>query len=541
MSFKEVDTIAFDDQKPGTAGLRKSVKRFQTPHYLENFVQSVFDAVPALKGDTLVLGGDGRFYNREAAASIIRMAHANGVQRVVVGQGALLSTPAAAHLIAQEQATGGFLLTASHNPGGPDGDFGIKFNVAGGGQASAELTDRIHAISQAIERYWISELSLPSLDETGQHEIDGMVLDVVDPVSAHADLLEAQFDFPRIRQWLSEKPERFVFDALHAITGPYAREIFCRRLGAPMASVLNSQPKDDFGGGHPDPNPHDAAGFVQGFRKTSGAELGAASDGDGDRNMILGPHRMVSPCDSLAVIAANHDCIPALAGNLKGVARSMPTSRALDEVARSLEIPCHETPTGWRFFASLLEGGHIRLCGEESFGTSSDHVREKDGLWAVLAWMQMMAARGLSVDELLEAHWRRFGRHYFVRHDFALNSEQGEAVIQYLGKQADQGHPDTESPGHLMDRFHYTDPVSGHRVENQGIRLSCPDGARVVFRLSGTGTKGATLRIYLEQPVPADGDWRRDRQTVLAPLAQKAAEVAGLKSLAGRETADVII
>lgn len=541
MIIKAVKTQPFADQKPGTAGLRKSVKRFQEAHYLENFIQSVFDCVPALAKGRLVIGGDGRYYNRQAAAVIIRMAAANGVREIILGADALLSTPAAAHLIEKEDTEGGFLLTASHNPGGPEGDFGIKFNVRGGGQASAQLTDQIHACSQAIREYRIAELKLPEFDAIGSHQLDGMTLRIVDPVAAHSDLMEAQFDFPAIGEWLRARPNRFLFDAMHAVTGPYAREVFIRRLGGEEGLLLNGEPKEDFNGVHPDPNPLDAADFVARFQGASAPELGGASDGDGDRNMILGPGRMVSPCDSLAIICANHDYIPGLAGSLTGVARSMPTSRALDAVARDMGIPCHETPTGWRFFASLLDAGKIQLCGEESFGTSSAHVREKDGLWAVLAWMQMLASQACSVDELLQRHWRRYGRHYFVRHDYTLSSEQGEQVMQHLNNHADRGSATIDGQQMPVDSFAYTDPISGHTVSGQGIRLFSDSGGRVVFRLSGTGTSGATLRVYLEQHVTAEMDLDQDRDQILAPLSRAAVQAAALENIIGDKQPDAVI
>ncbi|MDQ2068396.1 alpha-D-glucose phosphate-specific phosphoglucomutase [Natronospira bacteriovora] len=542
MTIKVIETTPFSDQKPGTAGLRESVARFREPHYLNNFIQSVFDSVPDLAGARLVIGGDGRHFNREAAQTLIRMAVANGVSEIILGADAILSTPAAAHLVALEGAAGGFLLTASHNPGGPDGDFGIKFNVRGGGQASAELTDRIHARSLQIREYREAHIPLPRLDDIGLHSLsEGCRLRIVDPVNAHADLMESQFDFPAIARWLQARPGRFLFDAMHAVTGPYAREVFVRRLGGDDSLLLNASPREDFAGGHPDPNPVDAADFVARFATADAPDLGGASDGDGDRNMIVGPGRMVSPCDSLAIICANHDCIPGLAGRLKGVARSMPTSRALDTVAQALGIPCHETPTGWRFFASLLDAGQIQLCGEESFGTSSDHVREKDGLWAVLAWMQMLASHNCSVDELLERHWQRFGRHYFVRHDHALSSEQGDAVMAHLDQHTDRGRLTLGGYELSADSFSYTDPISGHTVTRQGIRLHTDTGGRIVFRLSGTGTQGATLRIYLEQAVAADADWRQDRDGVLEPLSRLALEAANLRKLCGETTPTAVI
>ena len=545
MNIKELPTTPFADQKPGTAGLRKSVSRFREPNYLSNFVQAVFDALPELRGECLILGGDGRYFNLEAAGHILRMAAANGVREVVVGRDALLSTPAAAHLIAREEAAGGFLLTASHNPGGPDGDFGIKFNVRGGGQASPVVTDRIHQRTLEIDRFRILDAAAPDLDREGEYTLADMRIRVVDPVAAHADLLESCFDFERIRDLLADGFQ-FRFDALHAVTGPYAREVFQSRLGAPAETVLNATPQPDFAGGHPDPNPLDAADFYRSCVGPNGPDLGAASDGDGDRNMILYPGGMVSPCDSLAVIAANHRHIPSLADGLRGVARSMPTSRALDVVAQDLGIPCHETPTGWRFFASLLDTERIRLCGEESFGTSSDHVREKDGLWAVLAWLQMVAATGKSVHTLLREHWQRYGRHYFQRHDYHLSSQDGEAVMDHLaalvaGEREAPGPADGSAEITSMDHFAYTDPVTGDQISKQGIRIFLADGARIVYRLSGTGTAGATLRIYLERYQSPEETLDEPPEAMLAPLAEQAVQLADLPGLAGRRQPDAAI
>lgn len=540
MEINEVTTQPCTDQRPGTAGLRKSVKRFQEPHYLANFIQSVFDTLPELRGARMVLGGDGRFYNREAANIILRLAAANGVAETVMGREALLSTPAAAHLIQREDAAGGFLLTASHNPGGPDGDFGIKFNVRGGGQASAALTEKIYARSCVIDRYRIAAQEPPPFDREGQYTLGPMTVRVVDPVQAHADLLESCFDFSSIRQLL-ETGFRFRFDALHAVTGPYAEEIFQRRLGADASAVQNGQPQPDFGGGHPDPNPVDARSFFVDCTGPKAPDLGTASDGDGDRNMIVHPDGMVSPCDSLALIAAHHRCIPALADGLAGVARSMPTSRAVDAVAEDLGIPCYETPTGWRFFAGLLDSGRIRLCGEESFGTSSDHVREKDGLWAILAWLQILAKKGCSVGELLARHWQRYGRHYYQRQDYALETSAGEQIMARLSEQASRGHIRDEQGPLEIDSFAYTDPVSGESVSDQGIRAFTSDGGRIVFRLSGTGTQGATLRMYLEQYAPPDKLPSGDPGMVLAPLAERARILAKLATIAGKDRPDTMI
>lgn len=501
-----IPTRPFPDQKPGTAGLRKPVSVFAQPHYLENFLQAVFDTCPDLKGGALVVGGDGRYYNREAIATLLRMAAANGISKVVMGRGGLLSTPAASLLIPHVAARGGFILTASHNPGGKDGDFGIKFNLANGGQASETLTGQFYARTREIGRYLISEEPASfDLDTIGQYRLGGMRIEIVDPVHHYADLQERLFDFERIRALLRDSAFRMQFDALHAVTGPYAVELFEKRLGAKPGSVLHAEPLPDFGGGHPDPNPHDAADFVSLFMRPDAPDFGAASDGDGDRNMILGHGVVVSPGDSLAVLTASAHLIPAYRNGLAGVARSMPTSHAVDRVARKLGIPCYETPTGWRFFCNLLDAGKITLCGEESFGTSSNHAREKDGLWAVLFWLNLLAVRKQSVLEILAEHWREYGRDFFQREDyFIADAGAAQTLIDDLGAQlagltgADINGIEIEH----ADSFSYRDPVDGSESRNQGLRITTRDGGRIVYRLSGTGTRGATLRVYLERYEP---------------------------------------
>ncbi|HSC48448.1 MAG TPA: alpha-D-glucose phosphate-specific phosphoglucomutase, partial [Gammaproteobacteria bacterium] len=487
MLVHAVATRPFDDQKPGTAGLRKPVARFREPHYLENFIQSVFDTWPALKGGVMVAGGDGRYFNREALGVLLRMAAANGVKRCVVGKDGLLSTPAASLLIPAVGAAGGFILTASHNPGGPDGDFGIKFNVANGGQASEALTDAIYKRSLAITGYSTLTDTTLELGRIGTHRLGDMEVEIVDPVRHYAGVMERCFDFERMGALLSGG-FRMRYDAMHAITGPYATEILERRLGAPTGTVLHGEPLPDFGGCHPDPNPHDAAELVGLFTGTAAPDFGAASDGDGDRNMILGPGIVVSPGDSLAVLAANVGLVPGYRRGLAGLARSMPTSRAVDRVAAKLGIPCYETPTGWRFFCNLLDAGKVTLCGEESFGTSSDHAREKDGLWAVLFWLNLLAVRAEPLDVILHKHWRDYGRDFFQREDYFITDvERATAVMRDLENSV------TGLAGRTLgvtviasaDSFSYTDPVDGSVSRNQGVRVFTSDGSRMVFRLSG--------------------------------------------------------
>ena len=536
MSFPAVATRPFDDQKPGTAGLRKPVARFREPRYLENFFQSVFDTWPRLAGHTVVIGGDGRYYNREAIGVLLRMAAANGVQRAVVGRDGMLSTPAASLLIPAVGAAGGFVLTASHNPGGPDGDFGVKFNVANGGQASESLTEAIYKRSLVIDRYFILPAGEVDLGALGTQHLGDMQVEIVDPVTHYAGVMQRCFDFDLMRAQLREPGFRMCFDALNAVTGPYAVEIFERQLGAPAGSVRNGRPLPDFGGGHPDPNPHEAAGFVKLFMDGGAPAFGAASDGDGDRNMILGPGTVVSPGDSLAVLAANARLIPGYKQGLAGVARSMPTSRAVDRVAARLGIPCYETPTGWRFFCNLLDAGKITLCGEESFGTSSNHAREKDGVWAVLFWLNLLAARREPLPDILHEHWAEYGRDYFVREDYDIPDiakasqvmRELEAALPTLGGKSAAG---VQIAG--ADSFSYTDPVDGSVSRNQGLRIFTADGGRVVFRLSGTGTRGATLRVYLERHEPDVAKQRMAAGAALASLSAAARAVSRLEELTG--------
>jgi phosphoglucomutase len=542
MTQRLCPTTPFDDQRPGTSGLRKAVTVFQRPHYLENFVQSVFDCVPDLTGAVVVVGGDGRYYNATAIQTLLRIAAANGVARAVVGHHGILSTPAASHLIRERSAGGGFILSASHNPGGPDGDFGIKFNGANGGPAPEALTEAVYARSRILDAYRLWDAPDLDLSRQGESRLGPMVVEIVDSVADYAALMARIFDMAAIRRLFADG-FRMVFDAMHAVTGPYAVEILERRLGAPTGTVINGIPLEDFGGHHPDPNLVHAAELVSRLLGPDAPDFGAASDGDGDRNMILGRAFYVSPSDSVAILAANARLVPHFANGLTGIARSMPTSQAADRVAAALGIPCYETPTGWKFFGTLLDAGRISLCGEESFGTGSDHVREKDGLWAVLMWLNILAHRRLSVAEIVHEHWQRFGRTVYGRHDYeAIDSRAAEALMAELRTRL------TDLPGAVLDHrpvrsaddFAYVDPVDGSRSERQGIRVIFEDGARIVYRLSGTGTAGATLRVYLEQHRPDPADHDIDARTALADLAATAETLAGIARHTGRTAPDVV-
>lgn len=541
-SARTVRTTPFADQRPGTSGLRKRVAVFQQPHYLENFVQAILDAAALPPGATLVIGGDGRYHNREAIQVILRIAAANGVARAIVGRGGILSTPAASHLIRSRRADGGIILSASHNPGGPDGDFGIKYNVANGGPAPESVTGAIAERSRVIDRYHIEACPDVDLDSPGTHAAGPLQVEVVDPVADYADLMATLFDFEAVRS-LIHGGFRLRFDAMHAVTGPYAVEILERRLGAPPGTVVRAVPLPDFGGGHPDPNLTYAHDLVEEMFGTSAPDFGAASDGDGDRNMILGRGFFVTPSDSLAVLAANARLVPAYAAGLSGVARSMPTSGAVDRVARALGIECHETPTGWKFFGNLMDAGRVTLCGEESFGTGSNHVREKDGLWAVLFWLNVLAVRGQSVEEIVREHWRRFGRNYYTRHDYEeVDAAAARAMMDDLRARlpALVGRALAADRVAVADDFSYHDPVDHGVTTGQGLRLVFESGARIVFRLSGTGTAGATVRLYVESFEPDPQRHDRDAQEALAPYIDEALALSGLRERTGRAAPTVI-
>jgi phosphoglucomutase len=543
MKISIVDTRPFQDQKPGTSGLRKRVRTFRQPHYLENFVQAVFDTQRELQGGTLVLGGDGRYHNRDAIQVIMHMAAANGVSRILVGRGGLLSTPAASCVIRGHGAAGGIVLSASHNPGGPEGDFGIKYNIANGGPAPESVTNAIHAATLAMARYRIAQAPHVDIDHPGEQRLGDMTIQVIDPVADYADLMQSLFDFERIRALFDTGRFRMRFDAMHAITGPYAVRILEELLGAPEGTVMRAEPLADFGGGHPDPNLAHAHELVRILNGRDAPDFGAASDGDGDRNMIIGRRFFVTPSDSLAILAANAREVPGYREGIRGIARSMPTSCAADRVAERLGVECFETPTGWKFFGNLLDAGRVTLCGEESFGTGSDHVREKDGLWAVLFWLNLLAIKGQSVEQIVRDHWREFGRNYYTRHDYeAVDTDGAEALMEAL-REALPTLGGTTFGDHrveLADDFAYTDPVDGSVSEHQGIRVLFEGGARVIFRLSGTGTEGATLRVYLERFEPDAEKHDLDTQEALAELAAIAERIADIREYTGRERPDVI-
>ncbi len=544
MKIVTVPTTPFPGQKPGTSGLRKKVKVFAQPGYLENFVQSIFDSLSGYEGKTLVLGGDGRYFNEVAIQTILRMAAAAGSARVMVGQNGILSKPAASAVIRKHAAFGGIILSASHNSGGPDGDFGIKYNMGNGGPANETFTDAVYARSQNIGVFNYVEAVDVNLGALGESQIGNLIVQVIDSVADYAELLETLFDFDKISNLLMRPEFRMRFDAMHAVTGPYARAILEDRLGAPAGTVVNGFPLPDFGGGHPDPNPVYAADLVAALADPrSGLSFGAASDGDGDRNMIVGRDFVVSPSDSLAVLAANYMHIPAYADGLAGVARSMPTSCAADRVAEFLGIPCFETPTGWKFFGNLLDAGKVTLCGEESAGTGSNHVREKDGLWAVLYWLNIVAARNEPVAEIVRDHWRKFGRNVYSRHDYeGIETEKAEKLFAELRSQLPSLAGREVCGLHIeaADDFAYTDPVDGSISDKQGIRVLLQGGSRVVFRLSGTGTEGATLRVYLERYVADISLHEVPTQIALGELIALAETLANIGGITGRKAPDVV-
>jgi phosphoglucomutase len=539
----QINTQPFDDQRPGTSGLRKKVKVFQTPHYLENFVQAIFDTQKHLHGGTLVLGGDGRFYNREAIQTILKMAAANGVASVIVGLGGLLSTPAASYIIRKYGTNGGIILSASHNPGGPDEDFGIKFNTPNGGPAPEAITEAIYSRTQSIDKYWIMSSVDIELDTVGEQRVGDTLVQVIDSMKDYADLMESLFDFERIHQLFNSGAFHMRYDAMHAVTGPYAKYILEELLGAEPETVINSIPKVDFGGAHPDPNLVHAHQLVALTQGANGADFGAASDGDGDRNMILGHDFFVTPSDSLAILTANAHLIKGYASGISGVARSMPTSQAADRVAAQLGLDCFETPTGWKYFGNLLDAGKITLCGEESFGTGSSHIREKDGLWAVLFWLNLLAVKQQSVETIVREHWKKYGRNYYTRYDYeAIDKEAAQSLMQSLSKKL-SGLPGQQINGYQVDYaddFSYTDPVDGSSSQNQGIRIGFNDGSRIVFRLSGTGTQGATLRVYLEAYESDPKKQLQSTKQVMQPLVTIALAVAEIEQRTGRTEPTVI-
>jgi phosphoglucomutase len=532
----------FSDQKPGTSGLRKSSRQFETPHYLESFLEAVFRVLPGVQGGTLIVGGDGRYGNRRAISVIARMAAAHGVARLITTTGGILSTPAASNLIRQHNAIGGIILSASHNPGGLEGDFGVKVNGANGGPAPESLTDAIHACTLSLDHYRLVDAEELDLDQPGETTVAAMVVEVINGVDDYIGLMQKLFDFDQIADLL-RGDFKLAFDAMHAVTGPYASRLFEELLGAPVGTVRNGQPLEDFGGGHPDPNLTYADELAALLLDGDTYAFGAACDGDGDRNMILGRRCFVNPSDSLAVLTANATLAPGYAKGLAGVARSMPTSAAVDVVAKELGIDCFETPTGWKFFGNLLDAGRITLCGEESFGTGSDHIREKDGLWAVLFWLQILAAKRTSVASIMRDHWNRFGRHYYSRHDYeAIASEAAHGLYDRIKAMLPElvGREFAGRTIATADDFAYTDPVDGSLTSGQGLRLLLDDGSRVVLRLSGTGTKGATLRVYLESYVPPSGDLNQDPQQALGALIEAIDALAEIRQRTGMDVPTVI-
>jgi len=542
MSIKTVSTTPIEGQKPGTSGLRKKTRVFMQPGYLENFIQSVFDGIGGGAGKTFVIGGDGRFFNKPAIQTILKMAAANGAARAIVGQGGLLSTPAASHLIRLNETDGGFILSASHNPGGIDQDFGVKFNMPNGGPAPEGVTEAMYRRTREIGNYHILDAPDGDLGTIGRFAMGDMAVEVVDPVADYGALMETLFDFKAIRALFADG---FVmrFDAMHAITGPYATAILEGALGASAGTVLNGVPSEDFGGGHPDPNPVWARPLMEMMMAEDAPDFGAASDGDGDRNMIVGRGMYVTPSDSLAVLAANAHLAPGYAKGIAGIARSMPTSGASDRVAERLGIASYETPTGWKFFGTLLDAGKVTICGEESAGTGSDHVREKDGLWAVLLWLNILAVRRESVAKVMGDHWLTYGRDYYSRHDYEAVPSEAAATLMADLRGALPGLAGQTHAGLTVakaDEFAYRDPVDGSFSEGQGIRIWFGDDARAVLRLSGTGTDGATLRVYLEQYVPQDADHDRDPQDALAAVRDAVGSVAGIEARLGRAEPDVM-
>lgn len=542
MAILTISTTAFSDQNPGTSGLRKKVKVFQTPNYVENFIQSLFNSIGDVAGKLLILGGDGRFYNPEVIQKILKMAAANKVGRIKVGLNGILSTPAASHIIRKYKAFGGIVLSASHNPGGPSGDFGIKYNIANGGPAPEKVTKAIFEASKIITSYKIEDCDDIDISKLGEVHVGSMVVEVIDPVVDYANLMEELFDFELIRKAIAGGLT-FRFDALNAVTGPYAHEIFEKRLGMKKGTVVNGTPLPDFGGRHPDPNLVHAHDLYELMMSEEGPDLGAASDGDGDRNMIIGWKRFVTPSDSLAILAANAKLIKGYRNGITGIARSMPTSAAADYVAKKLGLNIYETPTGWKFFGNLLDAGKVTFCGEESFGTGSNHVREKDGLWAILFWLNLLAATGKSVSEIVEQHWEIFGRSYYTRHDYEeVDQAAAKSIMEDLRKRLPT-LKGTDIAGLTIakaDDFSYSDPIDGSVSEHQGIRIFFEGGGRIVYRLSGTGTSGATVRIYMEHYVTDPLKQDDDTQEALAALIVAADELVDLKKKLARDAPSVI-
>lgn len=543
MNIKTIRTTAYAGQKPGTSGLRKKVTEFEQEHYLENFVQAIFNTITPCTGKTIVIGGDGRYYNEQAIQIIVAMAIANGFSKIIIGQHGILSTPAASNIIRKNKACGGIVLSASHNPGGPTEDFGIKFNGDNGGPAAESVTNAIFKHTESISQYVTFDMPELDISTIGCTQIESTTVEVIDSVADYAELMAKLFDFNAIKQLLTSGNFKLCFDAMHAVNGPYAKNILESLLGAPAGSVINGTPLTDFGGGHPDPNLVHAHQLVKLLQGDNALDFGAASDGDGDRNMVLGGNFYVNPCDSLAILAANAELVPAYANGISGVARSMPTSRAVDRVAQAKNIKCFETPTGWKFFGNLLDAGEITLCGEESFGTGSNHVREKDGLWAVLFWLNLLAVKQQSVEQIVTEHWQKYGRDYFTRHDFeGVDSAKASEMVQRLRDNLSTlvGQTHAGLIVEAADDFQYLDPIDGSTTSAQGIRIYLNNGGRIVMRLSGTGTQGATLRLYLDCYQSDTAKLNLDTQTALSDLIAAAESIVQIEYFTGRLTPDVI-
>ncbi len=544
MQIKTVQTKEYQDQRPGTSGLRKKVKVFQEPGYLEHFVQAIFEAVPEHPGATLILGGDGRYFNRQAIQIILKMAAANGWGKVVVGQDGILSTPALSHLIRKRKALGGIILTASHNPGGPEHDFGVKYNISNGGPAPESITEAIWAASKSLRSYRIADTQAEiDIKRIGNQQLETMTIEVCDSTADYIAMMEGIFDFNHLSDLLRSKYFTMRYDALHAVTGPYAHALFEKHLGAPDGTVVHGVPLEDFGGGHPDPNLVYAKSLVNTLYGEDAPDFGAASDGDGDRHMILGRQFFVSPCDSLAVMLAHADLIAHYHGQVKGVARSMPTSQAVDAVARDLHLPIFETPTGWKYFGDLMDADRVTFCGEESFGAGSTHIREKDGLWAVLFWLSIIAETQLSVAEIVSRLWQKYGRYYFSRHDYeSLPTEEASQMMSHVRQQLSdlEGKKVGDTTIRLADDFRYQDPIDGSVAEHQGIRIHLADQSRIVMRLSGTGTTGSTLRFYFERFIDRPDALHKDVQKTLQPLVEYAYGLTQVQQISQRTLPDVI-
>jgi len=533
---------SFSDQKPGTSGLRKSTKRFLSPNYLENYVESIFRTLPGVEGGTLIIGGDGRYGNKYAIQVILRMAAAHGISKVISTTNGILSTPAASNLIRNCGAIGGIILSASHNPGGLDADFGVKLNGPNGGPASEALSDAIYACTKNIDEYYTVDSPKIDLSKVGNYRIGGLIVEIIDGVDDYIKLMENIFDFDQIRKLISSE-FHIVFDALNAVTGPYAKRILEDLLKAPKGTVRNSIPLEDFGGAHPDPNLTYAKDIADLLLQEDFYSFGAACDGDGDRNMILGRSCFVNPSDSLAVLTANSKCVPAYSKGIVGVARSMPTSAAVDVVAKDINIPCYETPTGWKYFGNLLDKNQITLCGEESFGTGSNHIREKDGLWAVLFWLQILAHKKCSVSELMTNHWITYGRHFYSRHDYEeIPSDVANKLYSRLESILPNliSKPFGNSSIIKADNFSYTDPIDNSISSKQGLRILLKDGSRVILRLSGTGTKGSTLRIYFEKYINDNNNLHKDPQFILSDLIHNIDSLAEIRTRTEMERPTVI-